>query len=196
MATITGISDHIGWAELVTLSVRGGAPAILDRRREALVAPRLASAPYHHQALELPLEKAERVVERTCASVSERCRQVLEALRADLGVDAIAVQQSPYDALPDTLAEILSSRALTCAADGMLYREALAIQASALGLAVHRFPRKSDQIAAAAKALGCPASRIIATLADFGRTVGTPWRKEHKHVAAAALAALADHLNG
>jgi hypothetical protein len=76
----------------------------------------------------------------------------------------------------------------------MLYREELASQASAIGLLVHRFPRKSDQIAAASRALGSSASEVAAILARFGKLIGAPWRQEHKHVAAAALAILAADL--
>jgi hypothetical protein len=71
----------------------------------------------------------------------------------------------------------------------MLYREELASQASGIGLVVHRFPRKSDPIDDASKALG--SSKVATILSDFGKSIGSPWRKEHKHVAAAALCILA-----
>lgn len=190
MGVVTGISDHIGWAECVTLSVRDRAPVILDRRRVELIDRGLASAPYHHEGLALPFDEANRAVQKTRASVSIRCRQVVENLKSSFGVQAIAMQESPYKELPESLAEILSSYALTCAADGMLYREELASQASAIGLTVHRFPRKSDPIAAASKALGRSAAEINTILSNFGKSVGAPWRKEHKQAAAAALCVL------
>jgi len=192
MAVVTGISDHLGWAELVTLSGRNGSPAVLDRRRVELVDPGVPSAPYHHEGLELPLAEAERIVARTRRSVAKRCRRVVETLESSLGVGAVAIQGSPYDELPGSLMQVLSSRALTCAADGMLYREELASQASALGLVVHRFPRRSDRIAAASEALGCSEKEVLAMLSDFGRSVGIPWRREHRHVAAAALCVIAE----
>ena len=191
MTTVTGISDHCGWAELVTLSVRDRAPVILERQRVELIEPGLASAPYHHEGLELPLDEAELVIRKTRASVADHCRRVLDALKSSFGVDAIVIQESPYKELPESLSRLLSSRPMTCAADGMLYREELASQASAIGLVVHRFPRKSDQIAAASKALGCSGSELATFLSKFGKSIGAPWRKEHKHVAAAALCILA-----
>lgn len=187
MATVTGVSDHIGWAELVIL---GEGPTILDRRRVELVAPGLPSAPYHHEALELPIDEAERVVGRTSASVTTHCRRVMEFLKSSFGVDAVVIQESPYDALPDSLSEILASRPLTNAADGMLYREELANQAAAVGLRVHRFPRKTDPVSEASRVLGCGLSQLETTLSNFGKSVGAPWRKEHRHVAAAALRVL------
>jgi hypothetical protein len=101
------------------------------------------------------------------------------------------IQESPYQELPDSLERILSSRALTCAADGMLYREELVSQAIAIGLAVHRFPRKTDQVSAASKALGCSVSEVATILSTFGKSVGAPWRKEHQQAAAAAICLLA-----
>ena len=117
MATVTGISDHIGWAELVTLSVRGRAPAILDRRRVELIAADLPSAPYHHEGLVLPLEEADQVIRRTRASVVEHCRRVMEALKASLSVEAIVIQESPYRELPQSVSQVLASRPMTNAAD-------------------------------------------------------------------------------
>ena len=61
----------------------------------------------------------------------------------------------------------------------MLYREELASQASAIGLIVRRFPRKSDQIAAASKALGCSASEVATILSNHGflslSSIGGGW---------------------
>ncbi|HEX4997291.1 MAG TPA: hypothetical protein VFY29_03645 [Terriglobia bacterium] len=191
MTTVTGISDHIGWAELVTLSLRDREPVILDRRRAELITPGLPSAPYHHEGLTLPFKEAERILRKTRASVEDRCRGALDTLKSSFRVDAVVIQASPYDELPESLELVLASRPLTYAADGMLYREELASQAAAIGLAVHRFPRKSDPIVAASQALGCSTTQVAATLAGFGKSVGAPWRKEHQHVAAAALCVLA-----
>jgi hypothetical protein len=191
MATVTGISDHIGWAELVTMSVRERVPVILERRRAELIEKGLPSAPYHHEGLEVAFEEAERIIRRTRASVEACCGRGVDALKSSLGTDAIAIQESPYRELPESVARVLSLRALSCTADGMLYREELASQASAAGLVVHRFPRRSDPIAAAAQALGWSSQRVTDLLSEFGGSVGAPWRKEHRHVAAAALRVVA-----
>lgn len=192
MTAVAGVSDHCGWAELVTLTIRDDVPVILERRRVELIDSGLASAPYHHEGLSLPLDKAEQVIRATRVSVTKHCRRVMHDLKASLGVEAIAIQESPYGELPDAVRRILASRAWTCAADGMMYREELVCQASGMGLAVHRFPRKSDPRAAASEALGCTPAKIATILSDFGKLVGPPWRMEHKRVAAAALCALAE----
>ena len=191
MVIVTGVSDHYGRAELVTVTVRDDVPVLLDRRRARLIEAGLPSAPYHHEGLHLPIDEAEQVIRRTRASVAEHCRRAVDGLKSVLRVDAIVIQESPYPELPESVSQVFASRPLTNAADGMLYREELATQASAMRLAVHRFPRKSDQLGAASKALGCSASDVAAILTKFGKSVGPPWRKEHKLAAAAALCVLA-----
>ena len=191
MPVVTGISDHLGWAELVTVAIEDSTPVILDRRRVELIEPGLPSAPYHHEGLVLPLDEAESVIFKTRESVLAHCRSALSELKSSFHVEAIAIQESPYEELPESVSRVLASWQMTCAADGMLYRETLVSQASALGLAVHRTPRNLDPIAAASRALGCPASEITRILDGFGKSVGAPWRKEHKLVAAAALCLLA-----
>ena len=93
--------------------------------------------------------------------------------------------------LPDDLADVLSSRRITCAADGMMYRELLAEVGAGLGLHVSRYARKSDQITAAALAPGVKREVVLARMSAFGRQVGSPWRKEHQLAAASALRVMA-----
>lgn len=187
---VVGISEHNGWAELVTVGRVVGAPALLDRRRVELVAPGLPQNPYHHEGLELPLAEAAALVARVRTSVAERCRAALDGLRSTFGVTTIVVQHSPYERLPDALGDVLASWALTCAADGMMYREGLVEAAGALGLAVVRVPRKSDRFAEAARALGVDREEVIARVERLGERVGPPWRREHREAAAAALGVL------
>ncbi|MCB1005996.1 MAG: hypothetical protein KDB35_17585, partial [Acidimicrobiales bacterium] len=102
-------------------------------------------------------------------------------------VEVLVLQESPYERLPAELEEVLESRALTNAADGMMYREAVAEAAARAGLAVHRYPRKTDPTQLAAEAFGTTKAEVAALVADFGRAAGAPWRKDHKLAAAAAL---------
>lgn len=188
---VVGASDHYARAELVTLALEGGAPVLLDRRRVALLAADLPSAPYHHEALELDLAAATELVERVRRSVAEHARAALATMLATFRPRALALPASPFPRLPASLAEILRSRALTNAADGMLYRESLAEAALELGLDVRRYPRKSDPLRLAAEALGVDAAEVTTLLDRFGREAGAPWRKDHKLAAAAALWVLA-----
>ena len=191
MPVVTGISEHNGWAEFVTVTVQNSLPVVLDRRRTQLRGQGVPSQPYHHEALELPLEDAERLVAQVTQSVYEHTRAALSDLRAAFGPDVVTLRMSPFEALPASLAEVLASYQLTCSADGMMYREALADCAADLGMEVHRYPRKSDQIAAAAESLGAPRETAEAFLKECGRRFGPPWTKEHRLAAASAITVLA-----
>ena len=187
---VIGASDHYARAELVTLAAADAIPVFLDRRRVALIAGDLPSAPYHHQAPKLDLEAATRLVNRVRRSVAEHAHAALAAMRAAWRAEVLVLRASPYESLPESLEDVLASYPLTCAADGMLYREALAEAAAELGMKVRRYPRRSDPTALAAEAMGVGIAEVTALVARFGRKAGTPWRKDHKMAAAAALWAL------
>ena len=129
------------------------------------------------------------LVNRVRRSVAQRARAAVSTMRAAYGA-VLILPASPYDGLPDSLEEVLGSGPLTMAADGMLYREFLAEAAAELGLAVRRYPRKADPTVLAAEAMGVGVADITSLIARFGREAGTPWRKDHKLAAAAALSVL------
>ena len=187
MNAVTGISDHIGWAEFVTIGIQNKRPTILDRRRVELVEPGIPSAPYHHEGLELPLPEATKIIARTRKSIEDHCRRALSQAISYYKVNGIVLQESPMKQLPSVVAEVLASRRITCAADGMMYRESLVDAGTQLGLEVSRYPRKSDEVTAAAQSLGVARTAVAALITNFGREVGPPWHKEHQLAAASAL---------
>ncbi len=187
---VIGAADHYARAELVTLGLRGAAPVFLDRRRVVLIDQGLPSAPYHHEALELDIGTATDLVNRVRRSVSQRASAAMSTMLAIYGARVLILPASPYDGLPDSLEEVLSSRSLTLAADGMLYRESLAAAAAELGMEVRRCPRRTDPTVLAAEATGVGVAEVASLIARFGREAGTPWRKDHKLAAAAALSVL------
>lgn len=191
MQAVVGVSDHCGWAEFITVGIRDHAPLVLDRRRATLIARGLPASPYHHEGLELALADAEELLNRVRQSVVEHAQSTLAELRSSHAIGSVVLQKSPFERLPDSLAEVLTSRSLTCAADGMMYREALADCAATLGMEVVRYPRKSNEIAAAADEHGVARETVSALLSALGRELGPPWRKEHRNAAAAALRVLA-----
>ena len=187
---VIGAADHYAHAELVTLALAGDSPILLDRRRVELIDKGLPSAPYHHEALSLDINTAIDLVDRVRRSVAKHASAAISTLLATYRAQVLILPSSPYDSLPDSLEEILSSRRLTLAADGMLYREALAEAAAELGMEVRRYPRKTDPTVLAAEAMGVDAAEVNSLIAQFGREAGTPWRKDHKMAAAAALSVL------
>ena len=187
---VIGASDHYARAELVTLALEDAAPVLLDRRRVDLIDKCLPSAPYHHEALALDIGPATDLVNRVKRSVAEHASAALSTMLATYRAQVLILPASPYDSLPDSLEEVLTSRPLTFAADGMLYRESLAEAAAELGMEVRRYPRKTDQTVLAAEAMGVDVAEVTSLIAQFGREAGTPWRKDHKMAAAAALSVL------
>ena len=191
---VIGASDHYARAELVTLAVEGATPVFLDRRRVELIDKDLPSAPYHHEALELDIGAARDLVNRVRRSVAEHAGAAISTMLATYRARVLILPASPYDSLPDSLEEVLSSRPLTYAADGMLYRESLAQAAAELGMAVRRYPRKTDPTVLAAEAMGVDVAEVTSLITQFGREAGTPWRRDHKLAAAAALSVLGRQL--
>ena len=187
---VVGASDHYARAELVTLALEDGVPVFLDRRRVALIDKGLPTAPYHHEALELDIGAAIDLVNRVRRSVAQQANAALSPLVATCRARVLILPASPYDSLPDSLEEVLRSRPLTHAADGMLYRESLAEAAAGLGMEVRRYPRRTDPTVLAAEAMGVNAATVASLIARFGREAGTPWRRDHKLAAAAGLSVL------
>jgi hypothetical protein len=194
MAAALGIAEHNGWAEFVIVGVHGTAPIVPARYRVTLRDPNLPSQPYHHEALEMPLAEAQHLVDRVRHAVAQHARAALSDVQSRYSVTAVVLKDSRFSRLPDSVADVLSSWSMTCAADGMMYRESLADAAADLGMNVVRYPRKSDPTAHAADALGVRRARVMSLVEALGRPLGTPWAKEHRNAAAAALWVLArDH---
>lgn len=125
-----GVSDHAGWAVLVTVDASGTA---IDRRRVELVEPDLPPMPHHHEGQRLPTSEAVQLVERVTASAVRCARARLEELCAerDAALSAIALRACPP--LPPTIAERIASYRAMCVADWVMYRTALADAATERG---------------------------------------------------------------
>ena len=193
---VVGIAEHRGWAILVCVSAREGVPVVLDRRRVELVDENLPHQPHHHEAVDLDPAEAEELVGRVAQSIVSNARASLLQLRADLGPQhrlvSIALSEGPARPIPETMAERLESQSALIAADGALYRDALCQAAAELEIDVALHPAGAET-ERAALALGVDAERGSALLADLGRELGPPWRKDHRSAAAAAIGVLARH---
>jgi hypothetical protein len=190
-----GVAEHSGWAELVSIAPRGGAIAVIDRRRVELIDAGLPNQPYHHEALDLTPDDAQALVDRVRRSVDACCRRALEKLRADLAPDrlvALAIREPPGPPIPGQVAEVLRSYRTTCSADGEMYRQTLCDAAAGLGIEVVRH-RKGKELESAASALRVDEPRVRKRIAELGGALGPPWRDEHRRATAAAIAALARH---
>ena len=74
---IIGVSDHGGWAVLVTVARDG---TLLDRRRVELVGEGLPRLPHHSEGQRLPLDEAVELVERVRVSAERHAVLALNAV--------------------------------------------------------------------------------------------------------------------
>ncbi|MBI2704473.1 MAG: hypothetical protein HYX32_04180 [Actinobacteria bacterium] len=188
-----GMSVHTGWAVSVAIAGGASAPAVVLRRRVELLDPALPRAPYHAaQDVDDPAEQA-RIVEEVVADARVRAGEQVLALQDELGgagydLASLAVLGQPRS-IPDAVAKVLASHALMHAAEGALYRDALVEAAVDAGIPVELVPPKQlDDLVH--DHLGWDAAAAAGAVAALGKTVGSPWQKDHKHAALAALVAL------
>src|SRR6202043_4099935 len=179
---IIGVSDHGGWAVLVTVARDG---TLLDRRRVELVGEGLPKLPHHSEGQRLPLEKAVELVERVRVSAEKHAVLALDAVTTAVPrILAVALRKCPE--LPPTIAERITDYRAQNNADWVMYRMALAAAAEARGWPVHWYDPKSV-LAAAGKALRV--ENLDAYFLSVRRAVGPPWNNDHRLAMAAAVVA-------
>jgi hypothetical protein len=191
---VVGVAEHGNSALLVTVAAPGC--ELLDRRRIDLTRG-LPTHPYHHEgawavgrylnspwARPISLPDAVALVERVRESAARGARRELEALAATVSVPVSSIAIRVCPTLPPTIEERIADNRAQVVADSVMYREALAAEARALGWSVHWYDR--DRVFRdATAALG---RDVNAVLDAIGRSVGPPWQAKHKLAATAALA--------
>jgi len=177
---IVGVSDHGGWAVLVTVARDG---TLLDRRRVELVDKGLPKIPHHSECQRLPLDQAVELVERVRVSAERHAVLALDALSMAVPrILSVALRKCPP--LPPTIAERIKDYCAQNVADWVMYRKALASAAEARGFAVHWYDAKSV-LGAAREALRV--ENLDAHFLQVRKAVGPPWNKDHKLAMAAAI---------
>ena len=135
---VIGVSDHGGWAVMVTVARDG---MLLDRRRVELVDDALPAIPHHHEGQMLPVAQAVALVERVRASAEQHAARALDAAAAAVpGIEGIALRSCPP--LPPTIAECISDHRARNVADWVMYRKALASAAGARDWVVYWYDKK------------------------------------------------------
>ena len=135
---IIGVSDHGGWAVLVTVAGDG---TLLDRRRVELVDEDLPKIPHHSEGQRLTLDEAVALVERVRLSEERHAKLDLDAVAMTMTVAGrvrvlgVALRQCPE--LPPTIAERIKDYRAQNNADWVMYRNALAAAAEARGCGVN-----------------------------------------------------------
>ena len=179
---IIGVSDHGGWAVLVTVARDG---ILLDRRRVELVGEGLPKIPHHSECQRLPFEEAVELVERVRESAERHAVIALDAVaKAVPGIVGVALRKCPE--LPPTIAERIKDYWAQNNADWVMYRKALAFAAAARGWPVHWYDVKTV-FDTAREALGV--ADLNAHFLQVRMAIGPPWAKDHKLAMAAAIVA-------
>ncbi len=177
---IIGVSDHGGWAVLVTAASEG---TLLDRRRVELVDADLPRLPHHSEGQRLALDQAVELVERVRASAERHAVLAFEAVAMAVPrILGVALRQR--QPLPPTIAERIKDYRAQNVADWVMYRNALAAAAQALGLPVHWYDPKSV-LGAASQALRV--DNLDAHFLQLRKAIGPPWNSDHRLAMAAAI---------
>lgn len=177
---VIGVSDHGGWAVLVTVARDG---TLLDRRRVELVGEGLPKLPHHSEGQGLPVDGAVELVERVRVSAEAHAVLALDAVTMAVPrILGVALRKCPQ--LPPTIAERIKDYRAQNVADWVMYRKALASAAEARGWPVHWYDPRGV-LGAAHQALRV--ENFDAHFLQMRRAVGPPWDKDHKLAMAAAV---------
>jgi hypothetical protein len=189
-----GFRVHSGWTALVAVSLDGGEPQVLLRRR-----PRLVSTftyefrqPYH-TAERGPRPEAAGIIAQAESEATELAAQAIEAAESDLRrvrcrVSRCGLLMASGRPLPD-LAGILASHALIHTADGELFRNAVLNASQVRGIAAFTLKERA-LIETASQTLGLPADKLAHRLTALGAGLGPPWSQDEKFSALVAWLAL------
>ncbi len=181
-AGVIGVSDHGGWAVLVTAARDG---TLFDRRRVELVGEGLPKIPHHSEGQRLPIDEAVALVERVRESAERHAVLALDAVAMAVpGIAGVALRKCQE--LPPTIAERITDYRAQNVADWVMYRRALATAGQARGWAVYWYDPRSV-LGAAREALGV--ADLEAYFLQVRKAVGPPWNADHKLAMAAAIVA-------
>ena len=179
---VIGVSDHGGWAVLVTVGRDG---TLLDRRRVELVDDGLPKIPHHSECQRLPLDEAVDLVERVRVSAERHAALAFDSVAMAVPrILGVALRQCPP--LPPTIAERIQDYHAQNNADWVMYRQALALAAEARGWPIHWYDAKKafDE---ARQALG--PTNLDAHFIEVRKAAGPPWNADHKLAMAAGIVA-------
>jgi hypothetical protein len=192
-----GLRAKTGRAIAVVLGGQADSPQALRRGEVILVDPKApaTSQPYH-EVMGLPWEEAKVAVRGTAAIIEAVASEALERLVRELRSDGLTVCGVGIVGAGDRNLEAIGGAHIRAhAAEGVLFRQVLESAAKANRLPIRRLVEKGLPELAAAE-LGRPDSWLRERLAEFGNSVGRPWRADEKAAAMAAWLALAAYGKG
>jgi hypothetical protein len=180
---IVGVSDHGGWAVLVTVA---SDRTLIDRRNVELVDKHLPSIPHHHEGQTLTIDEAVALVEKVRDSADRHAILALDAVATALPVHIVGISLRECPPLPPTIAERITNYRARNVADWVMYRRALAGAAEARGWNVHWYNAKA--VFDAARDV-LQVDDLATHFQQIRRSIGPPWNKDHQLAMAAAIVA-------
>jgi hypothetical protein len=174
--TALGWRSHSGWAVLVAVDGTPTKPQVLARERVQLVDEPLPRMAYHAiEAWDLSLKEGKALVAKVRRAATTAATKAMKAAVKEHGAEAVGVV-GKIRKIPDDFERILAAHSLLHAAEGALYEEALIDAAGRAGIEAMLVEEQTI--------------RIPNALETARRKLGSPWQKDHKLAAAAALIAL------
>jgi hypothetical protein len=185
-----GFRDHSGWAMVIVLGGAVERPAVLHREHIQLLPASLPRQPYHAVAEQgAPQAVIAEVEAEAAATAAGHVRRIARRLgEAGYELSAAGVAASSTDHRR-SLGAVLRSHAMLHAAEGQLYRDAIASALEPLVPHVFRFLAR-ELMGMAATELGLAPEVLRVRLAEMGKAIGPPWAADQKEAAAAAWMAL------
>jgi hypothetical protein len=188
-----GFKLHTGWAAVVVAARTRGQVEVLLRRRIELL-PEDGSVPrfVYHEAAEVGLAEARKLVKRAARAAQEAANApllgIIEELRArGVSINAAGVATGSTT-LPSDLTAILAAHTLIHSAEGVLFQDAVAEACAARGLQVIRVPERELWTR-----LG---GAVRAEVDGLRGIIGPPWGADQKTATGVALAALGVGFSG
>lgn len=194
LATFRSVHDRpvgLGWrvhsssAVVVAVSGPASSPVIVHRGQVTLVDDASLQEPYHAAAA-LSLDDAPALIASVAEVATVAAEATLRGFVSSLGAIAAVGLVGGDRRLPE-LSRILAKHALLHAAERDLYEQAVIHGATRAGLPVTTIPATGRLLDDASVRLGVT---LGAALTAVGRSIGPPWKKDHREAAAAALVAL------
>ena len=183
MRAAIGLRAKTGKAIAVVLTMDSDAPSFVWRGVLSLVDPAIrATAGPYHEVMELPWNEATIAVQPLVAAIeavaAAAIREVIAS--ASVPIRVAGIVGSP----PRNLARIGNEHIRAHAAEGVLFRQVLETGTKANHLECFAFSESELQENESTL------PHLAATLKEFGRAAGAPWRADEKLAATAAWLAL------
>ena len=190
-----GFRVHSGWVAAVIVAGDLSSPNVIDRRRIEIADPELPGSkqPYH-AGEKLPLEEAERLLQRCASSSTSLAKKAVgdcldAAQRRGHRVFACGILLGSGRPLP-TVAAILASHALIHTAEGEFFRNLVSDACNQHELQVIGVKEK-ELLGRCNAELRMSQDRLEQHLSSIGRALGPPWRQDEKLATLVAWLALA-----